>query len=119
MQPDEMASLDTPEGHQKIMRAQWKEFAAFAWNKYLAEGRGALVIDLRRASKEASGLRVPTFYVADASPSLAARGGWPDEEAARAVADYDPREEVVFIFLRPGGDVFHYIASDDPAPSIA
>jgi hypothetical protein len=117
MPPNErIESIDTPEGHQKLLRAQWKEFAAFAWKKYRANGRGAVVIDLRRASNGASILQVPTFYVASESEGLARRGGWPDEEVARAVKDYDPEEEVVFLFLRPGGDIFHYVASDDPAP---
>ncbi len=119
MHPPEIESMDTPEGHQKLLRAQWKGFAAFAWKKYLAEGRGAIVLDLRRASNDESGLKVPAFYIASAGDALAARGGWPDEEIVHAVADYDPEEEIVFIFLRLGGDVFHYTASDDPAPPAA
>jgi hypothetical protein len=112
----QIENIDTPEGHQNFMRAQWKDFAAFAWNKYSGAGRGAVVIDLRRATKELSGLRVPVFYVAQSSEQLDARGGWPDEEIARAVEDYIPEEEVLFLFLRRDGQAFHYIASDDPAP---
>ncbi|MEW6207691.1 MAG: hypothetical protein AB1631_04940 [Acidobacteriota bacterium] len=118
MQP-EIESIDTPEGHQKLLRAQWRDFAAFSWKKFRAEGCGAVVLDLRRASRDGSGLKVPAFYIAEASESLKARGGWPDEEIARAVADYDPREEIVFIILRLNGDVLHYTASDDPAPPAA
>lgn len=113
----EIESIDTPEGHQNLLRAQWRDFAAFSWKKFLGEGRGAVVLDLRHASRDGSGLKVPTFYIAEASENLKARGGWPDEEIARAVADYNPREEIVFIILRLNGDVFHYTASDDPAPA--
>lgn len=119
MQSPEIEAIDTPEGHQNLLRAQWKDFAAFAWKKFVAEGRGAVVLDLRRASNDGAGLKVPTFYMAAAGEGLAARGGWPNEEIAHAVEDYDSREEVVFIFLRLDGDVFHYIATDDPTPSIA
>ncbi|HEY7545982.1 MAG TPA: hypothetical protein VID27_13910 [Blastocatellia bacterium] len=116
MQSAEIAAIDTPEGHQKFLRERWKNFAAFAWKKYRTEGRGAVVINLRRASLEGSKLKVPTFFVAEAGEGLRARGGWPDAEIARAVEDYDPREEIVFIFLRLNGDIFHYVAMDDPAP---
>ncbi len=119
MHSPEIESIDTPEGHQKLLRAQWKDFAAFAWKKYRAEGRGAVVLDLRRASNDGAGLKVPTFYIAATGEGLRARGGWPDEEIARAIEDYDPGEEIVFVFLRLGGDVFHYTATDDPAPPAA
>jgi len=109
--------IDTAEGHQQFLRAEWRGLAAFAWNKYSKEGRGAVVIDLRRASKTGAGFQIPTYYVADGSEKLARRGGWPDAEIAEAVSDYIPDEEVVFLFLRLGGEIFHYVASDDPPPA--
>jgi hypothetical protein len=112
-------SLDTPYGHMALMRDRWTEFAAFAWEKYISAGRGALVIDLKNASKTGSAVNVPAFYVARDSEKLAKRGGWPNEEIAEAVDEYDPEQDVVFIFLRFDGDAFHYNASDDPSPTEA
>jgi hypothetical protein len=108
--------LDTPDAHLTFIRSQWHDFAAFAWEKYLKEGRGAVVVDLGKASKSGENLQVPTFYVADYSERLSKRGGWPNEEIAEVVKAYDPEQDVVFIFLRLDGDVFHYNASDELTP---
>lgn len=108
--------LDTPMGHIAFIRAQWRDFAAFAWEKYSSEGRGAVVVDLRNASKSGANLRVPTYYVADGSERLAIRGGWPSKEIAEVIKEYDPEQDVVFIFLRLDGCVFHYNASDELRP---
>lgn len=113
----DIEKLDTPEGHQRFLRREWRGLASFAWKKYQREGRGAVVIDLRRAAKTAAGVQIPTYYVADGSERLAKRGGWPDREIAEAVADYLPDQEAVFLFLRPGGEIFYYLASDDPPPA--
>ncbi|MEK6405700.1 MAG: hypothetical protein AABN34_01915 [Acidobacteriota bacterium] len=108
--------LDTPDAHMTFVRSQWRDFAAFAWKKYLSEGRGAVVIDLRNASKSGEGLHVPTYYVADGSERLATRGGWPNEEIADVVKEYDPEQDVVLVFLRLDGDAFYYNVSDDLTP---
>jgi hypothetical protein len=108
--------LDTPDAHVTFIRSQWRDFAAFAWGKYLSEGRGAVVVDLMKASKSGESLQVPTFYVADGSERLSNRGGWPSEEIAEVLREYDPEQDVVFIFLRLDGDAFHYNASDDLTP---
>lgn len=111
--------LDTPDAHVTFIRSQWRDFAAFAWEKYLKEGRGAVVVDLIKASKSGESLQVPTFYVADGSERLSRLGGWPNEEIAEAVGEYDPEQDVLFIFLRLDGDVFHYNASDELTPPMA
>jgi hypothetical protein len=108
--------LDTPDAHVTFIRSQWSDFAAFAWEKYLHDGRGAVVLDLMKASKSGENLQVPTFYVAEGSERLSKRGGWPNEEIAEVVREYDPEQDVVFIFLRLDGDVFHYNASDELTP---
>jgi len=111
--------LDTPNAHITFIRSQWREFAAFAWEKYLAEGRGAVVIDLRNSSKSDDNLHVPTYYVADGGERLAKRGGWPDEDVADVIREYDPEQDVVFIILRLDGDVLHYNVSDELTPRLA
>lgn len=108
--------LDTPDAHVTFIRSQWSDFAAFAWRKYQSEGRGAVVVDLTKASKSDAGLHVPTYYVAEGSERLSNLGGWPSDEIADLVRDYDPEQDVVFIFRRLDGDLFHYNASDELTP---
>ena len=57
IQSGRVQGLDTPEAHIAFIRAQWRDFAAFAWEKYSSEGRGAVVVDLRNASKSGANLR--------------------------------------------------------------
>lgn len=111
--------LDTPDAHVTFIRSQWSDFAAFAWEKYLSEGRGAVVVDLMKAAKSGENLQVPTYYVADGSERLSKRGGWPNDEIAEVVRAYDPEQDVVFLFRRLDGHVFHYNASDELTPTRA
>lgn len=116
-QPSErIKEIDSPEGHQNLIRTQWREFASIAWGRYLSEGRGAVVINLRRGRESGAGLQIPTNYIAEASKRLRDLGGWPDEEITQIIREYVPEQEVVFLFLRLDGDVFHYIVDDDLTP---
>ena len=116
---EQIEAMDTPDEHVTFIRSQWLAFAAFAWEKYLAEGRGAIVVDLRNASTDGPAINVPTYYVAEASERLAKRGGWPNAEVAEVIRDYDPEQDAIFIFLRLDGDVFHYNVSDELTPPLA
>ena len=113
---ERIKAIDTPDGHQTLIRAQWRDFASFAWRHYLSEGRGAIVVDMSRAGGEGSGFQVPSYYVADGGEKLARRGGWPSSEVAEVVAEYDPELDVVFIFLTTEGDWLYYLVSDDLTP---
>ncbi|HLG18170.1 MAG TPA: hypothetical protein VJH03_27270 [Blastocatellia bacterium] len=109
-------AIDTPEEHQRLIKSQWRDFAAFAWGRYQREGRGAVVVDLTNPSAAGGAIRVTTYYVADASERLEELGGWPSEEIEEVIRDYDPEEEVVFIFVRADGDIVHYRVSDELMP---
>ena len=78
---EEIRKLDTADGHETLIRAQWRDFASFAWQQYQLRGRGAIVVDLKRALADGnpSG-SIPTYYVADESEQLKQRGGWPSDE---------------------------------------
>jgi hypothetical protein len=108
--------LDTADSHITFIRSQWPDFAAFAWQKYLTEGRGAIVVNLRKATTSAGGLHVPTYYVAEGSQRLSNLGGWPNEEISDVIREYDPEQDAVLIFLRLDGEVFHYNVSDELTP---
>ena len=112
----QIEEIDTPDQHITFIRSQWRDFAAFAWEKYLSEGRGAVVVDLRNARKDGSNFNVPTHYIAEGSERLVKLGGWPSQEVAELICDYDPEQDVIFLFLRLDGDVFHYNVSDELTP---
>lgn len=112
----QIEALDTADQHVTFIRSQWAGLAAFAWEKYQSEGRGAIVIDLRNATIVKGNLNVPTYYVAAGSQRLSERGGWPSADVAEVIQDYDPEQDVILLFLRLDGDVFHYNVSDDLTP---
>lgn len=111
--------LDTPQGHLAFIRSQWRDFAAFAYERFMTQGRGAVVVDLRGAKKLGDNLQVPTRYVGDHSESLHKLGGWPSDEIEEIVQTYNPEVDVVFLILRLDGDVFHYNVSDEITPQEA
>jgi hypothetical protein len=114
---EQIRMIDSADGHQTMIRMQWRDFAAFAWRQYLARGRGAVVVDLKRAGeRNASTAQIPTYYVAESSEQLLKRGGWPSDEVEGVIRDYDPKQDVIFLFIRLDGEVFHYNVSDDIAP---
>ena len=117
MSTEQIKAMDSADGHQTLIRLQWRDFAAFAWQQYLKRGRGAVVVDLKRAVEEGgSSSQIPTYYLAESSEQLVKRGGWPSEEVEELIRDYDPRQDVVFLFIRLDGEVFHYNVSDDVTP---
>jgi hypothetical protein len=110
------APLDTPEGHQKLIKNQWQEFAAFAWRQYGKEGRGAVVVDLRDPRTSGTSTLVKTYYVAQGSERLSKLGGWPTDNIADALGEYDPQQEVLFLILRREAEPLFYLVSDEPPP---
>jgi hypothetical protein len=114
---DQIKAVDNPDGHQTLIRSQWRDFAAFAWRQYRERGRGAVVVDLKRAAEQrTTASEIPTYYVADSSRQLQERGGWPNEEISGLIQSYDPEQDVVFLFVRLDGEVFQYNVSDDLTP---
>jgi hypothetical protein len=71
---------------------------------------------VKRASCEASGLQMPAFYVAEGSEALSKRGGWPSQEIAQAVNEYEPELDVVFLVWRLDDEMLHYVATDEFTP---
>ena len=112
----QIESIDNADDHITLIRLQWRQFAALAWQKYLSDGRGAIIIDLGRAAREGTNLNVPSYYVSDSSDALMQNGGWPEPDIAEVVRSYDPELDVVFVVLRVNGESFYYNVSDEPSP---
>ena len=87
----QILALDTPDQHATFIKSQWRVFAAFAWEKYESEGRGAIVVDLRHASAEGKAINVPTVYVAEAATSSCAAAAGRTKRWPRWYAIMTPR----------------------------
>jgi len=59
---------------------------------------------------------MPAYYIAESSDNFAKRGGWPSEEIAEAVKDYEPELDVVFLVWRVDDEIIHYVATDEFTP---
>ena len=75
----------------------WEVLAACAWREYLACGRGALLVCPTSPGEDA--IYLPLEKLAS-NPLV--------QELARFDNEYDPRQEVVVIFLRPPQSVSAY-----------
>ena len=88
-------------------RAQWPALAAFAWDRYLAQGRGALVV-------AASDLRTATSADAHLDPSYVPVDWVPKGDDYRPLMNqYEPEHEVLLIVTdEEGGDRLLRLRSD-------
>src|SRR5258705_32284 len=107
--------------HKKFLNANWELLAAFSWEHYLSEGRGAvLVVETDFVHAE-----VPQYasihlrYVADASPLLNAIGGWPGDKEKDWVRTYEPDARVVVLVVRDNGGTSGYLVGGPLKPSLA
>ncbi len=111
-----LLEMDTPDMHQAMLRGQWKDFAAFAYENYKAGGRGAIIVDLKNTEFHGDDFTIPTWYVAESGKDFEKMGGWANDEITQAVADYDPELDAVILVHRLDGDYFHYVATDQLTP---
>jgi hypothetical protein len=99
---------ESRESHLEFIRINWPVAAAFAWQQYRRQGRGCIVFDVARAKDPPPGEphlfgETPGAYV----PYRVVRAA-NDDDVKRMVKEYDPRLEVVFVFLRQDGGVSGY-----------
>jgi hypothetical protein len=102
--------LNQPEEQDRFITQNWRRFAALAWERYLAEGRGALIIDISKAERGRMGFNLKSFYFAEGSEALYEISRQNDE-TAQAVAAYIPEREVVFVFRQSNGGIKCYRVS--------
>lgn len=100
--------LESRESHLEFIRINWPVAAAFAWQQYRKQGRGCIVFDVAKAQDPPPGEphlfgETPGAYV----PYKVVRAAG-DEDVKRMVREYDPRRQVVFVFLRQDGGVSSY-----------
>jgi hypothetical protein len=99
---------ESRESHIEFIRINWPVAAAFARQQYRSQGRGCIVIDVTKAKDAppgASHLFGETMGAYIPYKVVRVTG---DADVKRMVKDYDPRVEVVFVFLRVDGGVSSY-----------
>lgn len=83
-----------------------REFPAKAYEGYLSQGRGAMVIrlsDIKELSRSPGFYSFQWKYAPAGSDPLKQIGLWPDERMAQALENYDPETEVVVVIIAPDG----------------
>jgi hypothetical protein len=101
-----------------FVHQNWSMFATMGYREYLNRGRGAICISFADATADSQGMFFNPFYIAENSPELDIRGGWPDDEGGKTkklIETYDPTKTVVFIFGHKSGRLnTMFMGSDDP-----
>lgn len=91
---------------ESVPMCSGREFPAKAYEGYLNQGRGALVItlsEIKELSRSPGFYSFPWKYAAAGSDLLKQIGLWPDERMAKALEDYDPESEVLVVVIAPDG----------------
>ena len=105
--------------HKQFMQANWLLLAAFAWEYYQQQGRGAVVVD----ENDFVHADVPQYaalkfrYVADNSTMLKDIGGWPGDKEVNWVKTYAPTQRIVVMIIRNGGGTSGYMIGGNPPPT--
>jgi len=90
--------ISTKKKDFKYIEKYWEPLAAVAWKEYLDRGRGALIVDF---TSDKSGDAVYSSLEELTKTPLY-------DEGIQMVKDYDPRRQVVLIFLRLPDSVSGY-----------
>jgi len=72
----------------------WNQLAAFAWQRYVLEGRGIVLVNGDFEGEVVAGYQTP-------QTAVEAGSAWPDDLVA-AVRDYTPATDIVFLVKQPG-----------------
>jgi hypothetical protein len=107
-------------GHGDFIKTNWERLAFHAWRGYQAQGRGALILnesEIHTRSGRCEPVAIRLLYLGEQSGDFRTKlkgkttsHGWSDDYTARAVAEYEPRREVLVILqLREGGTVFYRV----------
>ena len=105
--------------HKSFMGSNWELIAAFAWEHYLAKGRGAVVVpeeDFVSATKPAYE-RIRFTYMTEDSDLAEELDGVLKDKELDWLRTYDPDQKVVLTVLRPEGGTSSYLIGGSTRPS--
>jgi hypothetical protein len=99
-----------PEKIGQFLDDNWPAFAAFAWDRFQADGRGIVRFDLATATQELTGQRGYSLNVDYMTDKVVREMGArpPSAEIEKMVSDvkrmlseYDPEAEMLSVFIMP------------------
>lgn len=105
--------------HRRFMGSNWELIAAFAWEQYLAKGRGAVVVpeDDFVSAEEPHYARIRFTYMTNGSDLARELGRAIGEKELGWIRTYDPDQKAVLIVLRPEGGTSSYLIGGGARPS--
>lgn len=103
--------------YRKFIKDHWVTCAAVAWAAYLNEGRGALVVLVPPGMlTSGDGSYVSISYLAHCGEDLKLLGGWPHRYVTDLISTYDPKREVIFMFIDEDENVRFYSSDASITP---
>ena len=96
--------------HKRFLQANLGMLAAFAWEYFQKEGRGAVIADERDFihAPEPRYATIHLRYVAEGSARLEELGGWPGDKEAGWVKTYEAATRMVVFIVREDHGVSSY-----------
>jgi hypothetical protein len=105
------------DSHLEFIKDNWLTLATAAWREYQAGRRGAHYLFLEQGLLVKRKTSVIGTFLSEGSAMLDRLGGWPSEDAAKAIAEYDPQRQVAFWFRWGKRDFSFYVVPSEGAAS--
>lgn len=114
--------------HSRVIKERWLAIAAFSWENYQSEGRGAVVVDVENSDLAQSSRFFSVYYlVAGQNPQATVRKRFITANFAKedddfliafeeSIATYTPERDVIVIFADPHGSIQFYTIDSQPSP---
>lgn len=105
----------TSAGDQDFVRLNLQQFAATAQSGHRQAGRGVIVVTPRQPDiPDSAGL---IEYVSESQADTIWPGrGWPEQSAALALQQYDPKKSFLVMFVDPDTKAGRLHRFDNPVP---
>lgn len=104
--------------HKDFLNANWRTLAAFAWEHYLTDGVGMVVVpeeDFVHADQPQYAL-LRFRYAPAQSSEFRSLPDWDGGKEDGWLKSYDPKQKVIVMILRLGGGVSSYLIGAMPPP---
>lgn len=104
--------------HKDFLNANWRSLAAFAWEHFLIDGVGMVVVpeeDFVQADQPQYAL-LRFRYVSNQSPEFSNLPDWGGSKEEGWLKSYDPKQKVIVMIVRQGGGTSSYLIGGKPPP---
>ena len=95
-------ALNLAQDHQAYLRDNLPLLFREGWQGYQRHGRGAVILDDRAGdlAQSCSERELKRTYYSN-QQAVSSNNGWPNKEIRKLVRDYNPRKQIVCVFLLP------------------